>query len=208
MPPLFSRSRKALCVFHVYNQGFKLDGVHARRIFLDKEDKRHFLWLLSRHLCPQPTRDSRNRPYQQLRGMLTLLAFNLMATHFHLIVWQHDERGIADLMNRVKTSYSRYFNAKYDNTEPLFNGPVRAKPVASRTYFRWLVGYVHDNHRDGVDYEFSSHRAWVDPDQRPGWLEPAPGLRVFGGVADYHEYLKKRTKRKALDHELGFTRDW
>ena len=208
MPPLFSRDRKALRAFHVFNQGFLLDGERARRIFLDREDKQFFLELLSRHLRPEPVTDARSRPFQHLRAMITLCAFNVMGTHFHLIVWQHDERGIAELMDRVKGAYSRYFNDKYGNTAALFNGPVRAKPIDSPAYFRWLVGYVHDNHRDGVDYEFSSHRAWLDSDHCPSWLDPEPGVRVFGGLDNYRDHLEMRRAKKQLDAELGFRPDW
>jgi len=168
-----------------------LDGTRARRIFLDREDKQFFLELLSRHLRPEPATDARSRPFQHLRAMITLCAFNVMGTHFHLIIWQHDERGIAELTDRVKSAYSRYFNKKYGNTAPLFNGPVRAKPIDSRAYFRWLVGYVHDNHRDGIDYEFSSHRAWLDSDHCPSWLDPEPGARVFGGLDNYRNSWRR-----------------
>lgn len=202
MPPLFSRDRKQRRGYHVFNQGYKLDGEHARRIFLDREDKRFFLELLSRHLRPAPTCDSRGRPYQHLRNWLTLCAFCVMTTHFHLIIWQRDERGIAALMHSVKSSYTKYFNAKYGNTAPLFNGPARAKPINSRRYFKWVVGYVHDNHSEGVDYEFSSHRAWVDSAHRPAWLDAEPGLRTFGGIRPYLEHLATRAERKQLDAEL------
>ena len=109
-------------------------------------------------------------------------------------------------MNSVPSSYTRYFNAKYGNTQPLFCGPLCAKPIETRKYFRWLVGYVHDNHPSGLDYEFSSHRAWTDREQLPDWLDPAPALAVFGGVEGYLSYLDSRRRKQALDRELGFGR--
>lgn len=196
---------RALRGYHLFNQGAKIDG-RPRRVFIDDEDKRYFLWLLARHLSPLPKRDARGRLLLHLRRELTLIAFNVMTTHFHLIVWQHSADAVATLMNRVKSSYTRYFNEKYGNTAPLFNGPVQAKPIDSPGYFKWLVGYVHDNHPDGVGYEFSSHRAWVDPDSCPSWLDPAPGLRVFGGIDEYELFLTDRAQRKLLDRKLGFRR--
>ena len=205
MPRKHIRGQRGLRAFHVFNQGAKVDG-RARRVFVDDDDKSYFLWLLARHLSPQPRRDGRGRAFIHLRNALTVIAFNVMVTHFHLIVWQHSADGVATLMNRVKSSYTRYFNAKYGNTQPLFNGPVQAKEIAGRSYFKWLVGYVHDNHRDGVDYEFSSHRAWLDPEKCPGWIDPAPGLRVFGGEDEYRLYLEERSRRKSLDRKLGLGR--
>ncbi len=205
MPRKHIGGRRKLQGFHVFNQGAKVDG-RPRRVFVDKEDKRYFLWLVARHLSPTPKRDARGRPFLHLRLKLTLIAFNVMTTHFHLIVWQHSEGAVAALMNRVKSSYTRYFNEKYGNTQPLFNGRVQSKEIDSPKYFKWLVGYVHDNHPDGFEYEFSSHRAWIDEDECPDWLDPAPGLRVFGGVDDYKTYLNDRASRKRLDSKLGFTR--
>lgn len=204
MPRSHVSSPRALRGYHVYNQGAKVAG-RARRIFIDDDDRRYFLWLLARHLCPEPKLDSRGRTFIHLRHKLTLIAFNLMATHFHLIIWQRSPEGIAELMNCVKTAYARYFNAKYKNTRPLYNGPFQAKEIGSRSYFKWLVGYVHDNHRDGVDYEFSSHRAWLNPDQCPAWLDPEPGLRAFGSERGYLRYLEDRDERKRLNQALGLT---
>lgn len=205
MPRKHISERRGLRGFHVFNQGAKLGG-KPRRIFIDKEDKRYFLWLLARHLSPAQKRDSRGRPLLHLRQRLTLIAYNVMTTHFHLIIWQHNPDAVTALMNCVKASYSRYFNAKYGNTEPLFNGRFLAKEIDSPAYFRWLVGYVHDNHPEGLDYEFTSHRAWLDDSVCPMWLEPSPGLRVFGGVDEYEAFLSDRSRRKSLDRKLGFTR--
>jgi hypothetical protein len=127
-----------------------------------------------------------------------------MGTHYHLIVWQRNERGVEELMRRVTTAYSRYFNAKYNNHKPLFRGRYRSKLLDTPEYFRWAVGYVHDNHESGLDYEFSSHRAWVDPDLRPGWLDPDPAVKVFGGIDNYITYLGQRTEKRTIDQRLGF----
>ena len=202
MAKRFTRARRLLGAYHVYNQGFRLDGEHPRKLFVDREDRMIFLSLLARHLGRQQATDVRGRPYKHLRSWILVMAYCVMSTHFHLIVWQRDPRGIAELLNRVQASYTKHFNAKYANSRPLYAGPVCTKPIKSRGYFKWLVGYVHDNHPSGVEYEFSSHRAWVDQELRPGWLEVEPALKVFGGMGEYEGYLEKRARRKQLDREL------
>ncbi|MFT4049604.1 MAG: transposase [Solirubrobacterales bacterium] len=206
MSRLYIRGPRSLRPYHVFNQGSKRGRRSPRPIFIDREDKRYFLGLLARHLGLNPSKDSRGRAFQHLREKIVLLAFNVMATHFHLIVWQRDEQGIAELMNRVKAAYTRYFNDKYGDTGPLSNGPVQAKPITSKSYFRWLVGYVHKNHRSDEWYEFSSHRAWVDESARPGWLSPQPAIAVFGSIDDYIDYLAKYDDKIALDKEFGHRR--
>jgi REP element-mobilizing transposase RayT len=197
MPRPNTRERRGQRPHHLYNQGF-----NKRKVFIDDEDRRYFLYLVSRHLGKQPSKDLRGRPLKLLTPLIAVVAYCVMTTHFHLIVWQKDPNGIAELMNRVLSAYTRYFNDRYKNTTPLFRGPVCSRPIDSRRYFKWLVGYVHDNHPSGVDYEFSSHRAWVDAESRPGWLEVEPALKVFGGIGAYETYLEKRAQRKQLDREL------
>lgn len=206
MPEANSRNRRLLRPYHVYNQGARLDGKTPRKVFIDREDRRYFLWLLARHLGRQPATNARGEFFQHLRNWVTLHVYCIMVTHFHLILWQRDPRGIEELMRRVMTSYARYFNAKYDNDKPIFRGRYRAKLLDTPEYFRWAVGYIHDNHPDGLDYEFSSHRAWVDRDQRPGWLEPEAAISVFGEIDDYNAFMQERATKQALDRRLGFGR--
>jgi REP element-mobilizing transposase RayT len=192
-----TRRRRERRAYHLFNQGF-----NKRAVFLDDADRRYFLYLVSRHLGENRSSDLRGRPLALLTPLIAVMAYCLMTTHFHLIVWQRDPSGIAELMNRVLSAYTRYFNERHGNTAPLFRGPVRAKPIRTRGYFKWLVGYVHDNHPSGLEYAFSSHRAWTDPEQRPAWLEVKPALEVFGGVREYSAYLEMRAQRKDLDREL------
>ncbi|MGK2877743.1 MAG: transposase [Solirubrobacterales bacterium] len=197
MAILNTRHRRSRRPYHVFNR-----GLNKRAVFIDDADRRYFLYLVRRHLGQKQSKDARGRPLVHLTPLIAVVAYCLMTTHFHLIVWQRDPNGIAELMNRVLSAYTRYFNQRHGNTAPLFDGPVRAKPVKTREHFRWLVRYVHDNHPSGLGYEFSSHRAWADPSFRPGWLEVEPALKLFGDLSDYHAYLDKRARRKALDLEL------
>lgn len=199
MPRRNTEDRAKPDCYHCYNRG--RDG---QAIFRDNEDRRQFLQLLARHLSRRPLRSKRGRFYLHLRERILLLAFCLMTTHFHLVLWQRSPEALALLMDTVLTAYGRYFNEKYNTTAPLFAGPYRAKRVTSAKYFRWLIGYVHENHPSGLDYAFSSHEAWIDDLRRPGWLAPEPGLKVFGGIAAYTSYLEQRKQKRALDHALGF----
>lgn len=206
MPRANIKNRRKPRFYHVYNQGSKRGRATPRPVFVDREDKQYFLWLIGRHLGVAPTPKPRRGSYIHLRAWITLLAYCVMTTHFHLLVWQRDPRGIAELMNRVKAEYTKYFNKKYEDATPLFNGPVQAKEVTSLGYFKWLVAYIHNNHDDDLEYEFSSHRAWVDQDERPGWIDPAPAVKRFGNLDGYFSYLKQYSAKRRLDADLGHGR--
>lgn len=208
MPRPFTRNRNRRLAYHVFNQGRRGADGRPQRIFRDREDRQFFLSLFSRHLCAEPKSDRRGRLYRHVRERLMLFAYCVMTTHFHLIVWQRDERAIADLMHSVTVAYTNHFKRKYGVAPPVYNGPVRAKEITSPRYLKWLVAYVHNNHPDGLDYEFSSHRAWTDTRHRPGWLEPDPALAAFGGVDNYRAYLDQYRRKRSVDVELGFSKNW
>lgn len=99
--------------YHVYAR-----GASRAEIFHDGEDYNYFLSLFGRYLSVDEKSDSVGRPYVHLREDLELLAFCLMSNHFHLMFYQNSEGSICTLMRGVMTSYSRYFNKKYDRYVP------------------------------------------------------------------------------------------
>jgi hypothetical protein len=106
------------------------------------------------------------------------------------------------LMRRVLTGYTRYHHERHGSSGPLFAGEYRARKITDEENFRWRVAYVHDNHSSGLDYRFSTHRLFLDPEQAPSWLEVNSSLKFFGGVDGYEEYLRRRELRASLDREL------
>lgn len=78
--------------------------------------------------------------------------------------------------------------------------------MKSRAYFKWLVGYIHNNRDNDLAYEFASHTAWIDDHRRPGWIEPRWAIKVFGGQDGYLAYLEKFKAKRGLDADLGHLR--
>ena len=90
--------------YHVYNR-----GVNKRTVFLDNKDYTVFLSLFKRYLSDEQS-DQYNRSYEDLSSEVKLLAYCLMPSHFHLLVYQDKASGMTNLLQRVLTSYSIYFN--------------------------------------------------------------------------------------------------
>ncbi len=97
--------------YHCYNR-----GVNKTEIFLDDTDKDYFLSLFGRYL--DPTNEEQNVKhvtYPKYNDDIELLSYCLMNNHFHILLWQEkDSRAIAKLMKSICTSYTMYFNKKYD----------------------------------------------------------------------------------------------
>lgn len=156
--------------YHVYNR-----GVEKRRIFLDDQDHGVFLNLLKRYLAGQEERDPSGRRFDDLSGAVELLAFCLMPNHFHLLIYQHDPKGMSKLLQRVMTAYVGYFNRKHTRVGCLFQDRFKAALIDREPYLWHISRYIHLNPLDlGLPvetYAFSSYRYYLGQRQAR-WLHP------------------------------------
>jgi REP element-mobilizing transposase RayT len=72
------------------------------------------------------------------------LAWALMPNHVHLVV-RTGARPLAQIMQRVGTRYSRYFNERHDRVGHLLQGRYHAIPVIDDAQLATLIRYVHAN---------------------------------------------------------------
>ena len=76
-------------------------GIDNNSIFLADEDYRTYLKLLWK--------------YKQEYGF-KLFSFVLLANHLHLLLELRSGLTISEIMHRVNSLYTKYFNAKYSRT--------------------------------------------------------------------------------------------
>lgn len=200
MPYAGARKPDAVSAFHVYNR--VRPGLW---LFHYDEDRLVFEAMMNRHLSRVPHFDSRGKQYANLRDSVRMNARCLMGSHFHNILSQLRPGGMGDLMRRVITGYTRYHHQRHGTSGPLFAGEYRGKKITSAEDFRWRTAYVHDNHPSGLDYRFSTHRLYLQPEDSPSWLEVESSLKAFGGLEGYKTYLRRRDQRARLDGELRGT---
>src|SRR5690606_13474939 len=110
--------------YHVYNR-----AAGGCDIFLDVQDRQKFLPFLRLHLDLNDT--SRKTDGQEYdKYSVELVAYCLMSSHFHLLLYQEDDpRAITCLMRSVATAYTMYFNRKYKTSGHLFQGVFRASRI-------------------------------------------------------------------------------
>lgn len=131
--------------YHIYSR-----GTERREIFLDKFDKERFLRSLYIFNSEKSFkfRDIKNISYSDIpRGnpRTAIGAFCLMPNHFHLLLRETEEGGISAFMGKLLTSYSTYFNKKYNRTGALFESVFRAQHVDNDNYLKYLFAYIHLN---------------------------------------------------------------
>lgn len=139
---------------HIYNR-----GTDKRLIFNEDADRERFLACLffanSETLDESPGRAAVGRrslehwlSVPRGKPLVEIGAFCLMDNHFHLIVREVVDGGVARFMHRALVSYSKYYNSKNKRSGRLFQGPYNLKRVEDAAYLAWLVAYVHANPLD------------------------------------------------------------
>lgn len=183
MPRRNVSDRSRLGPHHVYNRARA-----GRAAFRDDADRKAFLDLFADRIGRSGS----------IAGV-QVCAFCLMTTHFHLIVWQHEPEALRRLMQSVTTAYVRIYNRKYGTSGALFAGPFRSRHLEDHKQLRWATAYVHANHPSGPGYRYSTHNAYVDEHQRPGWLAVEIVLAAFGDSNSYAEYMQSHATRAELN---------
>jgi putative transposase len=127
--------------YHLYNR-----GTEKRRIFLDEQDYDHFLFLM--YVCnTAKSIELRNVGENFDRGetIVDIGVYCLMPNHFHLLVHEKIEAGISKYMLKLMTSYSMYFNKKYERTGKLYEGVFKSTHAGTDRYLKYLYSYMHLN---------------------------------------------------------------
>ena len=189
MPRMF-RGDYAGARHHVFNR-----AIARRTMFESRRDMRHFLGQVAKSVH---------------RGEIRLFAFCLMSTHFHLFVGS--PMGVLDTaMQRIQTTYSRYFNRSRRRDGPLVRGRFGSRLVDSEEYAEALVRYIDENpvharlvkSPSAYEYGSASHRVagretrWLsDPF---GATRSTPGCRPSLNETEYRalaEVIERRLKSR------------
>jgi putative transposase len=132
--------------YHCYNR-----GVEKSKVFRNSRDYDRF--LLSLYLCndtkPMHLRESRGwnlyktlMDEEERETIVDIGAYALMPNHVHFVVREKREGGISSFMQKVFTSYTMYFNKKYERTGTLFAGTFKSKHIPDDRYLKRVIPYV------------------------------------------------------------------
>ncbi len=159
-------------IYHIYNR-----GNNKEKIFSDEQDYRAFLFRLglslgfsAKELAEEPLLQF---PRSRIRinskaNLFRLHSFCLMPNHFHLLVEQITEIPVSNLILKLCTSYSMYFNKKYERVGNVFQDCFKSVLVKSNPQLIWNSSYIHMNPveakitRNPKDYEWSSYKDFLE----------------------------------------------
>lgn len=125
--PYRTRIGTAGVVFHVLNR-----GVRRLQLFDRSGDYRAFLKVFRQ---------------AQERIPLRCLAYCLMPSHFHLVVWPRTDTELSEFMAWLTTTHSKRWHAhrRTVGTGHVYQGRYKAFPVSRDTHFLRVCRYVERN---------------------------------------------------------------
>ena len=162
--------------YHVYNR-----GIARQPIFREQENYEFLLRRIKEYA---------------LALQISIIAYCLMLTHYHLVLRQDGDEPVGKLLQRVFNSYSKAFNKRYGRKGTLFEGPFRAIHIDRESYLLHVCRYVHANpvKHGCVDlleqWPYSNYHEWIGA--RNGTLvDRAFVQEQFGTGADYARFVQE-----------------
>ncbi|MCR4279258.1 MAG: transposase [Candidatus Zambryskibacteria bacterium] len=211
--------------YHIFNR-----AVNKQIIFHNLNDYVRFLFLILYFQAPVKilhisrvvkefvrfcTGQSRalTRGYEKeiiRKRVVELVSFCIMPNHFHLIVKELEEGGIASYMQRVLTAYSKYYNTKYGKSGHVFQGPYRAVHISDDRQLLHLSAYIHRNPREISQwfrkedkYPWSSYQDCIGENRWGSLLSHSILVERFKSKKHYDQFIKT-SPSKVLENELPY----
>jgi REP element-mobilizing transposase RayT len=136
--------------YHVFNR-----GVDKRIIYNTKEQQYFFfkrLQLLNTTDNRKYIANKRSRYKDKLivadgDKLVSIVAYCLLPNHFHLLLKQKVDNGISQFMQRLGTSYTKFFNRQEDRSGSLFQGKFKATHLSGDFALPTLSAYVNLNYK-------------------------------------------------------------
>jgi len=128
-----------------------------------------------------------------------LYAYCLMPNHFHLLL-EVQSISTSTIIQRLLTSYTKYYNKKYKKIGHLFQGRYKAILCEKDSYLLELVRYIHLNpYRAGLvrkpsDWTWSGHKEYLgQSENKVQDISEVLGIlsdNIKHGVLKYQEFVQ------------------
>lgn len=201
--------------YHIYNR-----AVDKQAIFHDRFDYSRFLFLILyfqseilfknifRYIISYIKSGVFSVPAKHTNEIiklrsLELTLFCIMPNHFHIVVKQLKEEGVALYMHRVLGGYSKFFNHKYKRKGHLFEATYKVVHIENNIQLLYLSTYIHRNPRSiskwlGKEslYEWSSYQDCIDKNRFENLLNYSVIVGQFPTKKKYYQYVESSTAKK------------
>lgn len=133
--------------FHVINR-----GVEKRKIAMDDKDRARFMHGLyvfnDQNTSLHPHQSDRKNERTKRKLLVHIHAFVLMPNHYHLLLSELTDGGIALFMQKLNMGYTKYFNARHQRSGALWQGKHKKILIERDAHFIYIPFYIHLNPLD------------------------------------------------------------
>ncbi|TAK58349.1 hypothetical protein EPO14_04240 [Patescibacteria group bacterium] len=136
-------------LYHVLNR-----GVEKRDIFMDTGDRVRFVHQLYAFNDTRPANNT-SRKMNDLVGrsfererLVDIHGWCLMKNHYHLLLSERMEGGLAKFLMKLNVGYAKFFNKKYKRDGYLFSGRTKKVLIENDAQFNYILHYIHLNPLD------------------------------------------------------------
>lgn len=206
--------------YHIFNR-----GINKQAVFLDKTDYARMacifmlaqstepLYNIGRHAHAFLKNGELNMKKRNIESIIEsrvveVVAFVIMPNHFHIIVKELTEGGIALYAQKVEIAYTKYFNTKNKRSGYLFQGPYQSVHIEDNDQLLHLSAYIHRNTRELKEWKNKEHlylwSSYWDFIQENRWGELLKNEIIseqFKNADEYFDFVKN-SGTKELDEEF------
>lgn len=182
--------------YHVYAR-----GNNKQIIFIDDKDYKYFLMLFDRYISYDPVINKIGGIYPSYVDKIEILAYCLMPTHFHILIYQIDIPYLEKFMRSLMTSYSRYFNLRHKRTGSIYESCYKAVRIDQESYLQHITRYIHLNPKRWQHYKYSSFKFYQNGNA-PIWLTTGKILEQFNSVQEYIDFVADYEEMHDTLHEI------
>lgn len=131
-------------------------GSHGMSIVRDEKDRLRFLlslvhlndkwtsenWFRDLEDCGLAHTLKRPTLWPPQERIVQILCFCLVENHFHLLLKEIQDGGIAKFMQKIGIAMAKHFNEKYKQRGSLFQSAYRSRTITDDRYLRYVSAYI------------------------------------------------------------------
>lgn len=141
-------------IYHIFNRSIAKENIFAQN---QKVNLNKALEIVNYYHFPQKIRLSKFKSFpaelkkqylKALEGVVPLVevfAFAFMPNHYHFLLKQVRDKGIATFVANFQNSFAKVFNLKNNRNGALFQNAFKARRVATDEQFIHVSRYIHLN---------------------------------------------------------------
>ncbi len=200
-------------IYHIFNR-----AVEGKQIFATNTERERALMLshfyrfeelpmrLSHLLQLSPALQSDVlEKIKKQEQTIKILAFAIMPNHFHFLLQQEKENGIAKFISNFSNAYAKYYNTKHKRNGHIFQGRFKAVFIENDEQLIHVSRYIHLNPVVSSIIELTKLKSyrWTSYTE---YITPQPNSMVSTELIN-SMFLRDKSYEKFVEDHVSYARE-